>query len=281
MPRVIEALGRARRSLDADVRSRAALEPWVGRAEVDGASTIADYPVGFCHLIRDEVRARLRDDPGWRTIVRRGVVVRDVFVILKGSYFQNAMQLGNLYVDVANDTVDPSKPWLDWAPVREVQFENVSDLARIAEVAASYHGCSVHPNTLFPALAPVVPLLSIRSNGCLDLVSASPTAFLKDLRSGLDGHRRWVESAFGGLAPLPEPHVELLGASCRREGAPGFPFEFRRCSPSELLDQAAVFAGAAADPGRHAAVTEVLDLLPRATRWLRNLKVGVGRDPPP
>jgi hypothetical protein len=41
------------------------------------------------------------------------VVLKKVFVLLKGRYFQNALQLGNLYVDVANDTVDTAKPKLE------------------------------------------------------------------------------------------------------------------------------------------------------------------------
>ncbi|MFM8872762.1 MAG: hypothetical protein ACKOJI_05315, partial [Phycisphaerales bacterium] len=227
MPRIIEALGRARRAVDAEMRARAATETWIGPSEVAGAVTIADYPVGFCQVIRDAVRARLRDDPEWRAIVRRGVVLRDVFVILKGRYFQNAMQVGNLYVDVANDTVDPAKHWLEWAPVREVDYENASDISRIAAVSAAYHGCSVHPNTVFPLLAPVVPLLAVRSNGRIDLLDASPMTFLKDLPSGLAGHRHWVESGFGGIPALPEAQVATLRAACGRNDASVFPFEFR------------------------------------------------------
>lgn len=280
MPRLIEALGRARRAVDAEMRARAATETWIGPSDVSGAVTIADYPVGFCQVIRDAVRARLRDDPEWRAILRRGVVVRDVFVILKGRYFQNAMQVGNLYVDVANDTVDPSKHWLEWAPVREVHYENPSDIARIAEVSAAYHGCSVHPNTVFPLLAPVVPLLAVRSNGRIDLLDASPMTFLMDLRSGLAGHRRWVESGFGGAPPLPEVHLATLRAACGRNDASVFPFEFRPCGASELVDQASAFAEAARDPSRHGLITAVLDLVPKAARRLRDLQGQGGTSPP-
>ncbi|MFM8817611.1 MAG: hypothetical protein ACKOHI_07020 [Phycisphaerales bacterium] len=280
MPRIVDALGRARRAVDAEMRARAATETWVGPSEVAGAVTIADYPVGFCQVIRDAVRARLRDDPEWRTIVRRGVVVRDVFVILKGRYFQNAMQVGNLYVDVANDTVDPAKHWLEWAPVREVDYENASDISRIAAVSAAYHGCSVHPNTVFPLLAPVVPLLAVRSNGRIDLLDASPMTFLKDLPSGLAGHRHWVESGFGGVPSLPVAHVATLRAACGRNDASAFPFEFRPCAAPELLEQASAFADAARDPSRHDLITTVLDLVPKAARQLRDLQGQGGKSPP-
>ena len=203
--------------------------------------------------------------------------MRDVFVISKGRYFQNAIQVGNLYVDVANDTVDPSKHWLEWAPVREVQYENVSDIARIAQVSAAYHGCAVHPNTVFPLLAPVVPLLAVRSNGRIDLLDAALPAFLKDLSSGLEGCRRWAASGFGGTAPLPEAHVATLRAACGRNDASVFPFEFRPCSAPELVEQASAFAEAVRDPSRHGLVTAVIDLVPRAARQLRGLQVQGGK----
>ena len=277
MPRVVDALERARRAVDAEMRARAATDARIGPSDVAGSVKMADYPVGFCQVIRDAVRDRLRDDPDWRAILRRGVIVRDVFVILKGRYFQNAIQVGNLYVDVANDTVDPSKHWLEWAPVREVQFENVSDIARIAQVSAAYHGCAVHPNTVFPLLAPVVPLLAVRSNGRIDLLDAALPAFLKDLSSGLEGCRRWVESGFGGTAPLPEAHVATLRAACGRNDASVFPFEFRPCAAPELVEQASAFAEAVRDPSRHGLVTAVIDLLPRAARQLRELQVQGGK----
>ncbi|MFM8698556.1 MAG: hypothetical protein ACKOF7_07815, partial [Phycisphaerales bacterium] len=248
--------------------------------EVAGAVTIADYPVGFCQVIRAAGRARLRDDPEWRAIVRRGVVVRDVFVILKGRYFQNAMQVGNLYVDVANDTVDPAKHWLEWAPVREVHYENASDIARIADVSSAYHGCSVHPNTVFPLLAPVVPLLAVRSNGRVDLLDAAPAVFVKDLDSRLAGYRRWVESGFGGIPALPEAQVATLRAACGRNDASVFPFEFRPCAAPELVEQASAFAEAARDPSRHDLITTVLDLVPKAARQLRHLQGQDGKSPP-
>ena len=276
MPRLVEALGRARKQVDSEFRSRAAEEPPGSTSEVAGSVTIADYPVGFCRIIRDAVRDRLRDDPAWRAVVRRGVAVRDVFVILKGRYFQNAMQVGNLYVDVANDTVDPSKHWLEWAPVPEVDFENPSDITRIAAVSAAYHGCTVHPNTVFPLLAPAVPLLAVRSNGRIDLLDAAPTVFLKDLDDGLAGYRRWVESGFGGTSPLPAAQVGMLRAACGTNDASRFPFEFRPCTPSDLMEQAVAFVDAASDASRHELITTVLGLLPKASRRLRALQGAAG-----
>jgi hypothetical protein len=123
-------------------------------------------------------------------------------------------------------------------------------------------------------------LLAVRSNGRIDLLDASPMTFLKDLRSGLAGHRRWVESGFGGAPPLPEVHLATLRAACGRNDASVFPFEFRPCGASELVDQASAFAEAARDPSRHGLITAVLDLVPKAARRLRDLQGQGGTSPP-
>lgn len=52
----------------------------------------------------------------------RWAAIGPVFVILKGRSFQNAILFGNLSIDVADDSVDPAKPWLEWMGVRELPF---------------------------------------------------------------------------------------------------------------------------------------------------------------
>lgn len=268
MPSLIEALERARRSVDDEMRRRSAAAPVRAPAGLEGASTLADYPIGFCRIIRDAVLERLRGDPSWQSVMRRGVEVRDVFVILKGRYFQNAMQVGNLYVDVANDTVDRSKHWLEWSPVGDVPFENPGDLARLAEVAAAYLGCTVHPNTVFPLLAPVVPLLAVRGGGRVELLHVAPGCFLKDVGGGMRSYRGWLAGGMAGTAPLPVDALDALRAACGSNDLASFPFEFRRCTPEELDGQALAYAQAAADPSQHDLITAVLDLVPGAADQL-------------
>ena len=264
MPRLIEALERARRAVDDEIRARAAAAPMLATSDVSGASTLADYPVGFCRIIRDTVLERLRGDPSWQSVMRRGVGVRDVFVILKGRYFQNAMQVGNLYVDVANDTVDRSKHWLEWSPLEDVPFENPGDLARLAEVAAAYLGCTVHPNTVFPLLAPVVPLMAVRGGARVELLHVAPGCFLKDVGGGMRSYRGWLAGGMAGTAPLPVDALDALRAACGSNDLASFPFEFRSCGAEELDGQALAYAEAAADPSKHELITAVLDLVPGA-----------------
>ena len=235
MPRIVQALEGARRSVDSEMAASVTAVTGHARAGLPCFPTIDDYPIGFCHVIRDGVRSRLRGDPSWRALVRRGVVVRDVFVILKGRFFQNAMQVGNLYVDVANDTVDRAQHWLEWARVRDVEYENPSSIPRIASVATSYYSCTVHPNLHFPEIAPFMPLMAVLGDGSVVLLDFSPVVFMKDLASGFSEFKAWVASGFPGTSPLAAEPSQRLHALCG--GTDRFP-GFDPCAPDDLLSSA-------------------------------------------
>jgi hypothetical protein len=259
MPALLDLLGVLRRETDAVV---AAMTPQP-----------AGYPIGFCAVIRDRVFDGLMREPLIRQLTDRGLALGKVFVILKDRYFQNAIQFGNLYIDVANDSVDPAKPWLEWMDVREVPFANVGDLATVARVAGEYHRCRVHPNTFFPLLAPVVPLLAVHDDGRLGLLHFQDGGFLKDLAAGFPHLRQWLAGPARDLAPLPEAHAEALRAACGRNDRDVFAFEHRPCSLADVALQADAYSAAFADPARHATIQAVFDRVPEATRRLRGLTI--------
>jgi hypothetical protein len=194
-----------------------------------------------------------------------------VFVILKDRYFQNAIQFGNLYIDVANDSVDPSKPWLEWMDVREVPYENVGELPTLIRVAESYHRCRAFPNVFFPLLAPVVPLLLIAEDGRLGLLHFQDGGFLKDLAHGLPHLRSWLAGPARLLPPLPEPYTAHLQRACGGNDFAVFPLEYRPCSFGEIAAQADDYAAAFADSDRHDAILGVLNLVPVAIRSLHTM----------
>jgi len=203
LPGILDTLGRLRRETDA----------WIARSAAPPS-----YPVGFCAVIRDRVFDRLLRHPAAHRLTAAGLVLKKVFVILKDRYFQNAMQFGNLYIDVANDTVDPSKPWLEWMDVRDVPFENVGDLPTLIRIAESYHRCRAFPNLHFPLLAPVVPLLSVAEDGRLGLLHFQDGGFLKDLGGGLPQLRNWLAGPARHLPPPAAPglwHERLRRLSVR------------------------------------------------------------------
>ena len=53
------------------------------------------YPFGFCRHIRDAVFDRLLEDSYFQALIKKGLTLKPVFIFLRESYFQNAIQLGN------------------------------------------------------------------------------------------------------------------------------------------------------------------------------------------
>lgn len=93
------------------------------------------YPLGQCLEIAEAVQKRLRTVEvaslpvdaalglrALRAFLRAGGSFRQVWGDLRGQYFQNAFQLGSLYIDVANDTVTPTKPQVEILPFEQAQF---------------------------------------------------------------------------------------------------------------------------------------------------------------
>lgn len=279
LPRIDELLALLavhRAAVDAEFfKKRAAQAPVADDAAPLGEARLASYPVGFCSEIRDAVWRRLPADPAFRALCGPEVAARRVFVLLRGRYFQNALQIGNLYVDVANDTVFPDKPKLEWARIEEVEFENADDWTRVAAVGRRYYGVELYPNLLFPLAFPVAPFFAVRSNGRVDLFHAQSVVFLKDLGDGLRRARALARSFAASGAGLPEPFERKIREACGGNLREAFPLEFAPTPAAEL--EARVFgefdALAASTDGEAAARTAdaYLRLVSQAARRLAAL----------
>ncbi|OYD83893.1 hypothetical protein CHT98_13810 (plasmid) [Azospirillum brasilense] len=204
-----------RRPVPPDERMRALTERWLGphlaalealmlelRHEVDrdlgeGRLTFPKrrhpYPKGFCREISDTVFERLArriaapDTPVTQALaafVREGGRLSPIWGALRGSYFQNAMQFGALYVDAANDTVTITKPKVEILPMESSGLEPVVEVAHFARIAQVYWGGTVWANSLFPRLAPVFPILHIDPDGRPRLHPDSLGVFAENLAGG-------------------------------------------------------------------------------------------------
>lgn len=138
------------------------------------------YPLGRCLEIRDAVFTRFQHMLNGRlpaaadelpTLERlhqylaNGGICHKVWGSLRRTYFQNAIQLGNWYVDVANDTVVTTKPKIEILPMAGSGFANIEDYRHFADVARSYWQVEVYANTVFPQLAPLFPLVCHNDKG--------------------------------------------------------------------------------------------------------------------
>lgn len=109
----------------------------------------------------------------FRSFRQAGGSFRQVWGDLRGEYFQNAFQLGGLYVDVSNDTVVPTKPKVEVLPFEKANFIPVSSFTQFRKIARSYWQREVYPNHILPALAPHCPLILVSTNGSIALHEAT------------------------------------------------------------------------------------------------------------
>ena len=155
---------------------RAGVDPAL-RAARDGVPG-KPYPLGLCWEISEAVREALdrvqaadlsaAAAKGLAALLAfraAGGVVRRAWGDLRGLYFQNALLVGGLYVDVSNDTVFVEKPPVEILPFAAAGFSPIVDYAHFTRIAESYWGYRFLPNHLLPDLAPYMPLIQITPAG--------------------------------------------------------------------------------------------------------------------
>ena len=99
------------------------------------------------------------------TFLRAGGEIRRIWGDLRGEYFQNALQVGSYYVDVSNDTVDATKPPVEILPFNQAKIFAIKDFNHFADMGRRYWKREFYANTVFPQLAPLLPLFSVGAQG--------------------------------------------------------------------------------------------------------------------
>lgn len=179
------------------------------------------YPLGQCLRITEAVRARLeslrpdglsaRAAEGYEALRRfldAGGAMQRAWGDLRGQYFQNALVVGVLYVDVSNDTVVAEKPPVEILPFAEAGFRPIADYLHFMRVAERYWGYRFAPNHLIPELAPYLPLIQISPAG---RVSLGPSyGYMLGLT--LASEYRPSEQALGAASVPPAFFAALAGA---------------------------------------------------------------------
>lgn len=138
----------------------------------------APYPLGQCLGITKAVQRRLSGpEPlglagaaaaGWaalREFLEAGGELRRAWGDLRGQYFQNALIVGGLYVDVSNDSVVATRPKVEILPFGAAGFTAITDYGHYARIARRYWRQTILPNHVLPELAPWLPLIQIAADG--------------------------------------------------------------------------------------------------------------------
>lgn len=134
-----------------------------------------------------------------RNFLAAGGEMRRVWGDLRGSYFQNAFQVGTLYVDVANDTVVPTKPKVEILPFDQSGLTPIKDYHHFARIAESYWDAKAWPNHVAPDVAPLFPVLMENKGGGFALRDAGSYMMHLNLRDALAPAGDFLRQA-----PLPE-----------------------------------------------------------------------------
>lgn len=172
------------------------------------------YPLGRCLEISEVVQAELtqrlkrpeaRAERAIAAFKKSGGIVRPIWGALRGQFFQNATQIGALYVDVANDTVTVTKPKVEILPLDQSGMENIRDLAHFSEIADKYWQAQIVANHVAPTLAPAFPMLALFPGGKARLVSATDYMVGLMMQDRFMMAEKWLTQM-----PSPPPQVQAL-----------------------------------------------------------------------
>ncbi|AUG53412.1 hypothetical protein [Thalassospira marina] len=219
------------------------------------------YPKGYCLEISKGVQNLLQaqiNNPttpamqALREFCMRGGVAKRIWGNLRNSYFQNAYQFGSLYVDVANDTVNPSKPQVEILPWAKSGFYAIRDYTKYALLAEAYWGGKVYPNRYLPELAVMFPIIFVNRYGEVELQANYQTILYRNMEQNFKlaelylfnrksygeplpaQYHAFLQNEFGALAePVADDALRSLFADARKTS---LRLDITRCQP--MLDQA-------------------------------------------
>lgn len=222
------------------------------------------YPYGCCLEITNAMAEQLQalaarregppEERALRTFFRQGGEIRILWGVLREQYFQNALQIGGLYVDVSNDTVDVRKPKIEILPLEESGFALVRDAFDFARIAERYWRARIYANSVLPELAPLYPMIAVDRQGVIHIQSNA--AYMLRLL-GAEGFR--LAEAWLTEGPMVPDEV----AAALRDHAP---VELRRATSSgsaEAIEACRrLRAGAPLDEARVMAMRGVFQKIP-------------------
>ncbi|AUN33895.1 hypothetical protein [Niveispirillum cyanobacteriorum] len=169
------------------------------------------YPLGRCLEITNAVRhellvrlatPRIRAEAALRVFLESGGILRSIWGALRGKYFQNATQIGGLYVDVSNDTVDVNKPKIEICLMEECDLVPIRNIRHFIEIATQYWSIDIYVNSVVPSLAPLLPMIGVHKSGKVDLIVANDYMFALSMREQFRDAERWLAEG-----PLPTENI--------------------------------------------------------------------------
>lgn len=187
-----------------------------------------EYPLGCCLEITDTVRQelvrrlqkpQLPAERALHAFFKAGGIMRPIWGALRGQFFQNATQIGTLYVDVSNDTVTVTKPKVEILPIDQSGLEAIRDLHHYRDVARLYWNCEIMANHAVPALAPLMPMMGVRPGEAAQLMPPLDYMTALVMRDRFQMSEAWLRDVPSPAPEVLEPFLRVLPAHLRP--APG------------------------------------------------------------
>ncbi len=187
-----------------------------------------EYPLGCCLEISDEIRKelvrrlqkpQLPAERALHAFFKAGGIMRPIWGVLRGQFFQNATQIGTLYVDVSNDTVTVTKPKVEILPIDQSGLEPIRDLHHYRDVARLYWNCEVMANHAVPSLAPLMPMMGVRPGEPAQLMPPLDYMTALVMRDRFRMSQAWLQEMPSPSPEAMEPFLQALPAHLRT--APG------------------------------------------------------------
>ena len=181
----------------------------VSGSTIYGKIDITHYPVGHCFIICNGVFEKMKQSEMIKELLKKGVLFKQLFVILDGSYTQNAIQLGNLFIDVANDTVNPQKEAIYCEAIEDINFENLQEYNSYYKMVEKYLNLKLYPNLYLPKIADIFPVIALDAEGQCSLLMQQEIILYKDISQNFALAKKFrASNSFDGI--LPEPYIRLL-----------------------------------------------------------------------
>lgn len=127
------------------------------------ARLLSIYPEGGCYLITQFFfKYLLENGPSYlKAFYKEGGVVKMVWGVIKEKYFQTQLQVGNIFLDVSNDTVDITLPKVNIERLDQSTFRNIKNYKDYVKIKEAYHESVIRLNPI-PVLKDFFPLIDIK-----------------------------------------------------------------------------------------------------------------------
>ena len=129
------------------------------------------YPIGECfpitHIAYDYIRFTLISTPEWNFLLEflnSGGIFKPVWGQRAGIVYQTAIQLGNYYIDIANDTVNLNEPKVEINLMKNSKFKNINDITEYSNINKIYCNNTLIPNFLYPNISSSFPFFIVNKD---------------------------------------------------------------------------------------------------------------------